>query len=81
MLGERSGFQDLVLFETTVDQIFSRAVASWPDREFIVSDGRTISYGEMAALVDGVAQGLLALDVKPGDRVALWMSKDRKSVV
>ncbi|MFZ5780163.1 MAG: class I adenylate-forming enzyme family protein [Pseudomonadota bacterium] len=74
MLGERSGFQDLVLFETTVDQIFSRAVASWPDREFIVSDGRTISYGEMAALVDSVAQGLLALDVKPGDRVALWMS-------
>lgn len=74
MLGERNGFQELVLFETTVDRIFSRAVTSWPDRKFIVSEDRTFSYGEMNTLVDRVAHGLLALDVKPGDRVALWMS-------
>ncbi len=74
MLGERSGFQELVLFETTLDQIFSRAVARWPDRQFVVAEGRTIDYREMDTLVDRIAKGLLALDVQPGDRVALWMS-------
>lgn len=73
-LGERKGFQELVLFETTIDRIFSRAVESWPDRTFIVADGRAITYGEMSERVDQVAQGLLALGVGPGDRVALWMS-------
>lgn len=74
MFGDRNGFQDLILFETTVDRIFSRAVEKWPDRKFIVADGRTFTYREMSAHVDQVAQGLLALGVKPGDRVALWMS-------
>ncbi len=74
MLGERNGFQDLVLFKTTIDQIFSRAVSRWPDRTFIVADGRSFTYGEMSAEVEQVAQGLLALGVQPGDRVALWMS-------
>lgn len=74
MLGERNGFQDLVLFETTIDQIFSRAIARWPDSKFIVADGKTFTYREMSAQVEQVAQGLLALGVAKGDRVALWMS-------
>lgn len=74
VLGERKGFQELVLFKTTIDQIFSRAIARWPDRKFIIADGRTHTYREMAAQVDQVAQGLMALGVQPGDRVALWMS-------
>ncbi|MDF3072448.1 MAG: acyl-CoA synthetase (AMP-forming)/AMP-acid ligase [Alphaproteobacteria bacterium] len=74
MLGARNGFQDLVLFEATMDQIFSRAVDRWPDRIFIVADGVSLTYREMNALVDQVAQSLLALGVAPGDRVAVWMS-------
>ncbi|MGE0154969.1 MAG: class I adenylate-forming enzyme family protein [Reyranellaceae bacterium] len=74
MLGDRNGFQELVLFETTIDRIFSRAVGRWPDRQFIVADGRSFTYRQMSAQVDQVAQGLLALGVQPGDRVALWMS-------
>jgi len=74
VLGPRDGFQELVLFRTTIDQIFRRATDRWPDRKFIVADGRTFTYREMSEQVDQVAQSLLALGVQPGDRVALWMS-------
>jgi fatty-acyl-CoA synthase len=74
VLGERNGFQDLVLFETTIDRMFSRALSRWPDRAFIVADGRSFTYGDMVTHVDRVAKGLLALGVRPGDRVAVWMS-------
>lgn len=68
------GFEELVHFETTVDQMFSRAVGRWPQRNFVVADGRTITYGEMDRLVGQAAHGLQALGVMPGDRVAVWMS-------
>lgn len=60
-------------YRVTVEQLFQRAVTLWPDRPFVI-DGHTISYREMDALVDRIARGFLGLDVKPGERVAVWMS-------
>jgi acyl-CoA synthetase (AMP-forming)/AMP-acid ligase II len=72
--GDKAGFEELVRFETTIDQMFSRAVRRWPKRNCVIADGRTITYGEMGRLVDEAAHGLQALGVMPGDRVAVWMS-------
>ncbi len=71
---DRGRFEELVRFETTVDRMFSRAVRRWPQRNFVVADSRTITYGEMDRLVGEAAHGLQALGVMPGDRVAVWMS-------
>lgn len=65
---------DVRLYETTIDEMFCRAVARWPERPLVVADGTHISFAEMEALVDQASRGLLALGVGPGDRVALWMS-------
>jgi fatty-acyl-CoA synthase len=67
-------FDGLQQFETTIDSMFARAVQRWPQRPFVIAEGRTISYAEMDRLVDRAARGLMALGVQPGDRVALWMS-------
>ncbi|MEO8557770.1 MAG: class I adenylate-forming enzyme family protein [Rhodospirillales bacterium] len=67
-------FDGLKQFESTIDSMFVRAVARWPDRPFVIAEGRSISYREMDRLVDRAARGLLGLGVQPGDRVALWMS-------
>ena len=45
--------------------------ASTPDQLAVVEpDGRTISYGELAARADLIGRGLQALGLKPGDVVA-----------
>ncbi len=65
---------DVRRFETTIDEMFRRAVARWPKRPFVIADGRHLSFGEMESRVEQAGRGLLALGVAPGDRVALWMS-------
>jgi acyl-CoA synthetase (AMP-forming)/AMP-acid ligase II len=74
LANDKAGFAELVRFETTVDQMFVRAVKRWPQRDFVIADGKRIAYGEMDALVNQAAHGLQALGVAPGDRVAVWMS-------
>ncbi|MEO8557754.1 MAG: class I adenylate-forming enzyme family protein [Rhodospirillales bacterium] len=74
MAKDKAGFEELVRFETTVDQMFARAVARWPQRDFVIADGRRIAYGEMDVLVSQAAHGLQTLGVARGDRVAVWMS-------
>jgi acyl-CoA synthetase (AMP-forming)/AMP-acid ligase II len=61
-------------YETTVDAIFCRAVERWPERPFVVAERQIITYEELAARVGQAARGLLTLGVRPGHRVALWMS-------
>jgi acyl-CoA synthetase (AMP-forming)/AMP-acid ligase II len=72
--GSVSSFDELTQFESTIDSMFVRAVRRWPDRPFVIAEGRVLSYREMDCLVDRAARGLLGLGVQPGDRVALWMS-------
>ena len=42
-----------------------------PDRVAIIDGDTTISYGELNATVNRLANGLLALGLQPGDR-AVW---------
>jgi malonyl-CoA/methylmalonyl-CoA synthetase len=55
---------------------FFRARLPKLDRVFIeTADGRTISYGDLLARSARVANALMALGVKPGDRVAVQAEK------
>ena len=58
----------------TVDAILAAAAMQWPDRPFIVFEEMSWNFQEVDVLADRVARGLIALGVRSGDRVALWMS-------
>ncbi len=62
------------LLEQTIGSNFAATVAGNFDREALVdvASGRRWTYGELAAEVDAVAHGLLALGVTTGDRVGIW---------
>ena len=59
---------------TTIDPILTVAAEQWPDRPFIIFEGRNHTYRTISECADQLARGLMALGVEPGDRVALWMS-------
>jgi len=50
-----------------------RAAQCWGAREALVFHEHRSTFAEIAARVDAVAKGLLALGIGPGDKVALWM--------
>ena len=49
------------------------AARRWGGREALSFRGRRQTFTELAAGVDRVARGLMALGVRPGDKVALWL--------
>ena len=57
----------------TLGSLPERAARRWGAREALVFKGRRITFGELSAGVDRAAKGLLALGVRPGDKVALWL--------
>ncbi|MCD2194629.1 AMP-binding protein [Actinomycetospora endophytica] len=48
--------------------------AEFADRPLVITDERTVSYAEAAAWAARLADGLVALGVRPGDRVGLVMA-------
>ena len=44
-------------------------------RPALVEGAHTTTYAELEALVSRMASGLAAIGVRPGDRVAVWLSK------
>ncbi len=54
-------------------ELVARAAAQFPDKPAILFKDQKISYSELNARVNRVANGLAALGVKPGDRVALYI--------
>ncbi len=58
----------------TIGQNFDEAVARWGDREALVVRHQNLryTYREFGRAVNEVAAGLLALGLKPGDRVGIW---------
>ncbi|WP_330451541.1 MULTISPECIES: non-ribosomal peptide synthetase/type I polyketide synthase [unclassified Streptomyces] len=54
---------------------FFATAARMPERTAVVTPGRTLSYGELAARAGGIARRLTALGVRPNDLVAVVMEK------
>jgi fatty-acyl-CoA synthase len=57
----------------TLGGLPAEAARRWGAREAICFEERRITFAEVAAGVDRVARGLIALGIRPGDKVALWM--------
>ena len=69
-----SGISDVPLLGDTIPGNLARTVTQHGDRDAMVdrTSGRRWSYAELAADVDAVAKGLLALGIAKGDRVGIW---------
>jgi len=59
--------------KTTLGALPEKAARRWGAREAIRFRDRRWTFAEIADGVDRVARGLVALGVRPGDKVALWM--------
>src|SRR6185295_12949351 len=57
----------------TLGMLPARAAHRWGSREALVFRGRRQTFAGLAAGVDRVARGLIALGIQPGDTVALWL--------
>jgi fatty-acyl-CoA synthase len=68
------GATEPALLEYTIGEALLRAAAQWPRQEALVSvhQGIRWTYEQFSEEVDRLAAGLLALDLKPGDRVGVW---------
>ena len=77
------GATDIPLLGQTVGANFAATVARWPDRPALIVPPRDVrwSYAELAARVEDFAAGLLALGLKPGDRVGIWSPNNPEWVV
>jgi fatty-acyl-CoA synthase len=63
-----------VWFEpTTIGALPERAARRWGVREALCFKERRWTFAELAAGVDRVARGLIALGIRRGDKVALWL--------
>jgi fatty-acyl-CoA synthase len=58
----------------TLDGFLDRCAAEFPDRPMVITDQRTVSYAEVAGWSRRLADGLVALGVRPGDRVGMLMA-------
>jgi fatty-acyl-CoA synthase len=73
-LSYANGISDTPLLGETIGANFERTVASFPDREALVSrhQGLRYTYQRLNEAVDVVARGLLDLGLGVGDRVGMW---------
>jgi fatty-acyl-CoA synthase len=54
--------------------LVDEAAARWGDREAVTFRDRRLSFRELAARVDRVSRGLIDLGVRPGEKVAIWLT-------
>ncbi|MBE7416799.1 MAG: AMP-binding protein [Ideonella sp.] len=67
--------------EATIRDVLERRAAESPGDIYCTSAGREYTIGEIDALVNRVANGLLALGLQPGDRVALMLPSHPDHIV
>jgi fatty-acyl-CoA synthase len=62
------------LLSDTLGGALDKAAERWPDQEAVVVRDQNVrlTFAELRREVDRLATGLIALGLKPGDRVGLW---------
>jgi fatty-acyl-CoA synthase len=77
------GASTVPLIGETVGIYFDRTAERWPDRPaLIVSEqGVRWSYAELKEQIDAFTAGLLALGLRPGDRVGIWSPNNAEWVI
>ena len=69
-----SGLADTPLLGETIGQALDRAAERWSDRPALIDRGTGTrwTWRELQAQADEFAAGLLALGLKPGERIGIW---------
>jgi fatty-acyl-CoA synthase len=77
------GPTDTPLIESTIGAFFDATTERLAERDALVvrHQGIRWSYGELRQQVDAFAAGLLALGLKPGERVGIWSPNNAEWVV
>ncbi|MGD9602156.1 MAG: AMP-binding protein [Gammaproteobacteria bacterium] len=77
------GTSDEPLIYTTVGGAFDAARNRWPDHVAIISrhQGIRLTYAELGERIDAFAAGLVALGLKPGDRIGIWSPNNVEWVI
>jgi len=78
-----SGVADRPLLGETIGRQFDRTVERWGDRLGLVvrQQGVRLTWRELQGRVDAFAAGLLALGLRPGDRVGIWSPNKAEWVI
>ena len=58
----------------TLHERLARCAEEFGDRPMVITDDRTVTYADVAAWTGRLADGLVALGVRPGDRIGLVMA-------
>jgi fatty-acyl-CoA synthase len=68
------GTTSSALIGETIGSNFDRVASSFPGREALVVPHQNVrwSYAELADRVDQLARGLVAVGLRPGDRMGIW---------
>lgn len=68
------GASDRLLIGDTIGNHLDRIARQYPDRAAVVVRHQNIrlTYAELNARVDALAEGLLAIGLRPGERVGIW---------
>jgi fatty-acyl-CoA synthase len=77
------GVSNVSLIGETIGRYLDRTVARWGERPALIScqQGIRWSYRELAKKVDAFAAGLIALGLKPGERIGIWSPNNAEWVV
>jgi fatty-acyl-CoA synthase len=77
------GASDVPLLGETIGQNFNRAIAQWGDRPALIVRQQDVrwSYRELGERVDACAAGLVALGLRPGERIGIWSPNNAEWVV
>lgn len=78
-----SGTSTVPLLGMTIGAIFDTAAGRWPDQPALIVRNQNIrwTYKNLQERVDAFACGLLALGLKPGDRLGIWSPNNAEWVV
>lgn len=61
------------MLETTIGKLFDKAIGFYPERIAVKDSDRAISYRSLGKEVNRLANALMSLGIKKGDRVAFWI--------
>ncbi|HET6607895.1 MAG TPA: AMP-binding protein [Rhodopila sp.] len=77
------GGSETALIGETIGQQFDRTIARWGDRPGLIVHQQSVqwSWAELGRRVDAFAAGLVALGLKPGDRIGIWSPNNAEWII
>lgn len=77
------GVTDAPLIGETIGAHFDRTVARWANQPALICPQQDVAWtwAELAAKVDAFAAGLVALGLKPGERIGIWSPNNVEWIV